>query len=115
MTSLFRYSALSPVAVFTFLSSACVWPNVINGSVFSAGLAHMFEMMDCKKLNSMSMVDLLSHGYKDYRIPQKRKSSKVYEVERLIARREGAEVSKQIQREFSFTFIIYSMALFKNS
>ena len=35
-----------PVAVFTFLSSACVWPNVINGSVFSAGLAHMFETMD---------------------------------------------------------------------
>ena len=70
-----------PVAVFTFLSSACVWPTVINGSVFSAGLAHMSETMDYKKLNSMSTVDLLSHVYKDYRIPKKRKSSKVYENE----------------------------------
>ena len=53
---------------------------------------------------------MLSHIYKDYRIPKKRKSSKVYEVERLTAKR-GAEVSKQnIQRvrtEFSFTFIIF--------
>ena len=74
-----------------------------NGS-----LAHMFETMDYKKLNSTSKVDLLSHVHKDYRIPKKRKSSKVHEVERLIAKREGAEVSKQIQlTEFSFTFIIF--------
>ena len=52
----------------------------------------MYETMDYKKLNSTSTVDLLSHIYKDYRIPKKRKSSKVYEVERLIAKREGAEV-----------------------
>ena len=63
--------------------------------------------MDYKKLNSMTTFDLLSHVYKDYQIPKKRKSSKVYEVEWLIAKR-GAEVNKQIQRtEFSFTSIIF--------
>ena len=79
-----------------------------NGSVFFAGLAHILETMDYKKLNSTSTVDMLSHIYKDYWIPKKRKSSKVYEIERLIAKLEGAELSKQTQRtEFSFTFIIF--------
>ena len=80
--NLFHCSSETGASVDTkFLSSACAWPNVTNGSVFSAGLAHMFETMDYKKLNSMSTVDLLSHVYKDYRIPKKRKSSKVYEME----------------------------------
>ena len=40
----------------------------------------MSETMDYKKLNSTSTVDLLSHIYKNHRILNKRKSSKVYEV-----------------------------------
>ena len=55
------------------------------------------EEMDYKKLQNTSTVDILSHLYKDYR-PKKRKD--VYEVERLISKREGIEVSKQINIKF---------------
>ena len=56
------------------------------------------DEMDYKKLQNTSTVDILSHLYKDYR-PKKRKD--VYEVERLISKREGIEVSKQINIKVS--------------
>jgi len=50
--------------------------------------------MDYKKLQNTSTVNILSHIYKDYR--PKRRLKDVYEVERLISRREGIEVRKHI-------------------
>ena len=56
-------------------------------------------VMDYKKLQNTSTVDILSHLYKDYRPKKKRKD--VYEVERLISKREGIEVGKQINIKVS--------------
>ena len=79
----------------SFDTKACAFASLSGTCASSATHVYMLETMDYKKLNSTSTVDLLSHIYKNHRIPNKRKSSKVYEVERLIATREGAEVSKQ--------------------
>ena len=59
---------------------------------------------DYKKLDNTSTVDLLGHLYKDYR-SKKRKRKDIYEVERLISKREGIEVSKQIS---SFKFHLFA-------
>lgn len=64
--------------------------------------------MDYKKLQNTSTVDILSHLYKDYR-PKKRKD--VYEVERLISKREGIEVSKQINIKFQLSCSLVSSRL----
>ena len=63
----------------------------------SASIASV--VMDYKKLQNTSTVDILSNLYKDYRPNMKRKD--VYEVERLISKREGIEVSKQINIKVS--------------
>ena len=98
----------------SFDTKAFEFASLSGTCASSATHVYMSETMDYNKLNSTPTFDLLSHIYKNHRIANKRKSSKVYEVERLIAKREGAEVSKQIQLS-SHLFNFFGWALFTNS
>ena len=53
----------------------------------------VFEM-NYRKLNCMSTVDLLGDIYKKYKPRRKHGSSRIFEVERLIAKRDQVEVGK---------------------
>ena len=46
-------------ASFTFLSSACVWPNVTNSYVFSAGLAHM--LVAVKRMPQKDLINIRNY------------------------------------------------------